>query len=208
MSQYSIEQYRQQLPRILLSIQNISVINRSGIETTKSTIDESLQSLVQASPIGQFDEERTSLVLQTTEYHRQCNHFCSCQCHLKIQNNTPLWLRSLLGVLFYQFTGLPVLSKRSCNLRSCENQDPGSARFEYWFPSWLSPLIISVSSIWSDYHGICGTWSLKIPVAISDKYILYLIRSADSPKKVEQWMTTKRTRPQPFLKEVKSVFLA
>jgi len=118
-----------------------------------------------------------------------------CQCHVKTRGETPRWLRNLFGTLFYQYTGLPVLGKRSCNSVRCRHHESWSAKFEYRFPVWLFPLIVSWSGTWIDLNGIGGGWSFRVPDLIPNLNIIQLIRGGDSLQ-IEQFMETHNISPR------------
>jgi hypothetical protein len=109
-----------------------------------------------------------SYVSIETNVLSRCIKQCPCQCHIPIQGSTPQWLKGIIGTAFFKFVGTPLLNHRSCNFAKCENRlhGTGSARFRYFFPTWLLPTGIEFAASWGALGGIGGTWSLRLPRAI------------------------------------------
>jgi hypothetical protein len=111
---------------------------------------------------------RPSYVSIETNVLSRCINQCPCQCHIPIRGSTPQWLKGIIGTAFFKFVGTPLLNHRSCNFAKCENRhSTGSARFRYLFPTWLLPTGIEFAASWSALGGIGGTWSLRLPRAIT-----------------------------------------
>lgn len=108
---------------------------------------------------------RVEATLATTS---DCDPFCSCQCHIKSQIQTPHWLHSVLGTLLYSSTVLPLSSSQPCNLLSCRRSGPGSTRLSYFFPSWAVARVFHMTSTWRSVNGADATWTARMPRVISD----------------------------------------
>ncbi|KAF1998552.1 ankyrin, partial [Amniculicola lignicola CBS 123094] len=102
-----------------------------------------------------------------------CKPHCPCQCHIPLQGSTPRWLRGLMGSLFFNFTGTPLLNHRSCNFSVCGAKDAssGSAYFQYYFPKWLLTKGVMIRGHWEDLGGIGATWTFRIPKAVTSSIL-------------------------------------
>ncbi|KAF2124067.1 ankyrin [Dothidotthia symphoricarpi CBS 119687] len=138
----------------------------------------------------------TYVKIETKLVSRRCPRRCPCQCHIPLQGSTPKWLKGLIGSAFVNFTGTPLLNHRSCNFKKCGNQDPGSgsARFQYFFPSWLLPLGIELTSSWRSLGGLGGTWTLRIPRICFDSVIynklFYLFEDRFTVEDLQKFMSS------------------
>lgn len=67
---------------------------------------------------------------------RRCHEACACRCHDRMTRTSPKFLNNVLGMLFFRYVGLPVISS-SCNVVKCSNQYSRIVRISYTFPSWF-----------------------------------------------------------------------
>lgn len=72
-----------------------------------------------------------------------CTHMCNCQCHRLGRFCTPRILRSIVGSIFIDYSGIPILNPK-CNNAGCANaKDRSSLRVSYYFPRWLLSRMVS-----------------------------------------------------------------
>jgi hypothetical protein len=123
------------------------------------------------NPENQQLTSRPSYVSIETNVLTRCMKQCPCQCHIPMQGSTPQWLKGIIGAAFFKFVGTPLLNHRCCNFAKCENRlhGAGSARFRYFFPTWLLPTGIEFAASWGALGGIGGTWSLRLPRVVVDQ---------------------------------------
>lgn len=67
-----------------------------------------------------------------------CRKWCPCSCHAKrkLKLTVPGMMESVIGKMFFGYSGLPVLIK-PCDFRGCRDRQNATATMEYWFPWWL-----------------------------------------------------------------------
>lgn len=98
----------------------------------------------------------------------KCDTFCSCQCHIRREGQTPRWLHFMFGTLFYSSTVLPLASPQACNVLSCHRSGVGSTRLSYFFPSWAFARVVYISKTWRSLNAGDATWTLKMPRMVAD----------------------------------------
>jgi hypothetical protein len=204
------------MPRLFTSIQKVSVVGAGGtsLPSTGMTVQASIaNNIEQASnhynlnqlrdvndTSGQNDSNVQSYIkIETKPLSRKCSRRCPCQCHVPFKAATPRWLQGLIGAAFVSLTGMPLLNRRSCNFRNCDNgrHRSGSVRFSYLFPTWLLRMGIEFTASWRDMSGIGGSWSLKMPQVIDDMWLYGKIAFAiefDSIVDIQRFMATHRVR--------------
>ena len=111
---------------------------------------------------------------------RTCKSSCPCDCHVTLEGVTPRWLRGLVGAAFFKFNSAPLLNRRRCNYAHCQPNlnGTGSLRFRYFFPTWFLPLGAEVAGSWRSLGGVGGTWSLRIPRLVTDRFLKFSLLCA------------------------------
>lgn len=126
-------------------------------------------SVTPVSPGSSGKRELSTIRVEATlATSSDCDPFCSCQCHIKSQIQTPHWLHFVVGTLLYSLTVLPVSSSQPCNLLSCRRLGPGSTRLSYFFPSCAVASVFHMTSTWRSVSGADATWTVRMPRVISD----------------------------------------
>lgn len=199
---------RHELPRLRLAVQAISIVTpglQPGLHSKEcdddlsdsiTLFDRRIEQAV-ASPLDvpklkkSGPGEPTLVRIDTVQAAHRCPPVCPCQCHVRFKGQTPRWLQTVFGVVFWQFSGTPLLSRQPCNFTKCRSR-MGSAKFEYLFPTAVLSGILRLTGTWSDLGGIGGSWSLRIPEYISSSHISIeaLINRAESPQVVEKFLDT------------------
>lgn len=80
---------------------------------------------------------RDSILHAQTSLQISCDPLCMCRCHHSINIQTPTWLKGLLGLLFFGYSGSPLLPRGSCDQKACRKQSSSILKVDYYFPSWL-----------------------------------------------------------------------
>ena len=62
-----------------------------------------------------------------------CRPGCRCICHASGKSATPAFLDHVLGKLFIDYAGLPLLSAK-CDNEECRKSQVPQISLEYWFP--------------------------------------------------------------------------
>lgn len=75
---------------------------------------------------------------------RRCQSWCKCACHTESRSNTPKFLRSVVGMLYVGYFGVPALSP-SCDMSGCKGNSEGLLQVHYYFPSWFLGKVISMA---------------------------------------------------------------
>ena len=87
----------------------------------------------QSRKLGRYSTIR----IKACQYRRtRCETWCSCHCHKPRAFSTPQVLESLLGSLFFGYSGF-LSPKAECNERLCRRQSIPTVTLNYYFPSWL-----------------------------------------------------------------------
>jgi hypothetical protein len=81
-----------------------------------------------------------------------CKNWCNCSCHLRRSVQTPSIVRGVLGKLFFDYTGVPILSSK-CDQRACLQQPKRSARVTFYFPSWFLARVFVASLMYTGQRG-------------------------------------------------------
>ncbi|KAL8694797.1 MAG: hypothetical protein Q9224_003507 [Gallowayella concinna] len=76
--------------------------------------------------------------------HRRCEASCRCACHTESRSNTPKFLKSVVGMLYVGYSGVPALSP-SCDMSGCKGNAEGLLQVHYFFPSWFWGKVISMA---------------------------------------------------------------
>ena len=72
-----------------------------------------------------------------------CTYLCSCKCHRLGGFRTPEILRSIVGSIFIDYSGIPVLNSK-CDNTACVNANgQSSLRISYYFPRWFLSRMVS-----------------------------------------------------------------
>lgn len=85
----------------------------------------------------------SALQVRVTQ-RRRCHSWCRCVCHTKKSVNTPKFLRSIMGILFIGYTGVPALSP-SCDIDVCSGNSEGLLQVHYFFPPWFLAKVVSIA---------------------------------------------------------------
>ena len=126
----------------------VTVSSDSQLQASKPSDDgaNSSSSAIRATPT----------LLITSSIHRRdqaCTSTCICRCHQARRWKSPQWLKSLLGLLFTGYIGLPFLNP-SCDTRSCQYQSVSMVTLQYYFPPWFASQVLQVSIQLSKHNGI------------------------------------------------------
>jgi hypothetical protein len=78
----------------------------------------------------------TSTVRFTLVRASRCEGRCDCCCHSRKWIRTPMLLKSLLGILFVGYSGLPV-PRNKCDKPNCHSPTGSSLKITYCFPLWF-----------------------------------------------------------------------
>ena len=104
--------------------------------------------------------------ISATIASQQCPRGCSCQCHTRASIRTPLWLRSVFGLLFWTYSSS--VSMRSCNYPPCR-KGLGKHHFTYYFPPWLVSRAIVASANLDDLFGAGAKVLINIPLIVPEE---------------------------------------
>lgn len=148
----------------------------------------SMKSNAASSPVN-----KSTVVFSVPTRTNHCPAFCTCQCHIRNFGNTPYWLQSVFGNVFYQCTGTLLLHKGPCNLSKCR-ATTGSAKLEYYFPEWLIACVLRFSASWRTGVGPSVSWALRVPSYIPQASygILSIVARAESAEQLEHYLDTQR----------------
>lgn len=82
----------------------------------------------------------------------RCQSWCRCACHTEGSVNTPKLLRSVMGMLYIGYSGVPALSP-SCDSNGCKGNSEGLLQVHYFFPPWFLAKVVSMALGVSRAHG-------------------------------------------------------
>ncbi len=74
-----------------------------------------------------------SIGVRVIKHISTCTRGCPCACHKQRRSSTPALLERIIGQIFVDYAGLPILSQK-CNIPSCTKRQSPHVRMEYWFP--------------------------------------------------------------------------
>ncbi|KAK1832451.1 ankyrin repeat-containing domain protein [Podospora conica] len=149
------------VPELEMSL--INQVAQSSFDDNKSLTDGS-STLVGDGDLGL---DMTS-VIETSYSTAKCQDICPCQCHAVKRIGTPTWLKSVIGTLFYSYSGTPLMGRAPCNYIPCQQSGAVGTRFNYHFPTWIVKRAVSVSLTRHNLCGIGGSWTISIPKTLSD----------------------------------------
>lgn len=113
---------------------------------------------------AQFDQ---TVISVSTTLRQTCPPNCRCQCHRTSYARTPEWLSSVMGSLFVQYKGLPILGINKCDAPLCKSASESSIQLQWCFPRWLVARAVVASISWSSINDDGAALFLKIPRSIS-----------------------------------------
>lgn len=124
-----------------------------------------------------------------------CSVACKCQCHIRIQTQTPKWLSAVIGTLFYSSAYTPSPDIRQCNVKTCLRAQPSSSsRLTYYFPSWVMRKAV-VYSTWSNLNGENSCWMIKMPKEISASDICWQLIRLGNVKGIQRLLKSRLISP-------------
>ena len=110
---------------------------------------------------------RTALLPKT----ESCSTFCRCSCHLTQWLESPKSLRSVLGLAFLGYNGLPTRF-HPCNVRSCRrHKRKFSAQFTWYFPPWFVHLALVAFFNMSPASG--PEFLLRVPCVVQPTSLIF-----------------------------------
>lgn len=93
----------------------------------------SLQNLEKTGPLKPRGD---TVAVQLRRYNTSCHPGCACVCHTQSWASTPSLFSRVLGQLFVDYSGVPIMRPK-CNDRRCSKRSDAYLELEYWFPSGL-----------------------------------------------------------------------
>ena len=91
--------------------------------------------------------------------HIACATSCACRCHDRVTWRSPMCIGSLLGRLFVEHAGLPILAP-PCDKSDCQWNFKLCMTIQYLFPSWFAQWALYACSRLC-YHGIQHTFRVS-----------------------------------------------
>jgi hypothetical protein len=71
--------------------------------------------------------------VRLSQYATVCRQGCLCACHSRTRSTTRGFMDRMLGQLFVEYAGMPLLSP-PCDLDTCDKSQASHLSVEYWFP--------------------------------------------------------------------------
>lgn len=71
--------------------------------------------------------------VRLSQYATLCRQGCLCACHSQTRSTTRGFMDRMLGQLFVEYAGMPLLSP-PCDLDTCDKSQASHLSVEYWFP--------------------------------------------------------------------------
>lgn len=110
-------------------------------------------------------------------YNTVCLSGCMCCCHRRSTWESPRALRTLFGLLFIGYTGLPLLDSK-CDNQDCLKKSGPAIYMKYYFPTWFMAHVLEVFAQISKPDGL--TQSLRARQTVwSNAKIFRLCRGGD-----------------------------
>ena len=137
-SQATLHDFNSDISRFVKSPFHMPVIRPASLQDsplgqlTNRTIPSSSSDIL---PIFGVEVSQASLV--------KCHPRCLCQCHERMQFNTPRLLKEVIGALFVGYSKAPVTSL-PCDRTLCGRYERSEFTVVYVFPSWFLQRILFV----------------------------------------------------------------
>ena len=114
-----------------------------------------------------------------------CSYRCECSCHTYRRMQSPLFLRSALGMLFTGYSGYPHDILGQCNTPTCQGSTGFHVSVTYVFPLWFVRKAISISLVRDSFDRISGSLSVRLPTSPdSDVFRLADMNDVDGLKRL------------------------
>ncbi|KAF7510833.1 hypothetical protein GJ744_005933 [Endocarpon pusillum] len=110
--------------------------------------------------------DQYTLSITTSSIKAKCDRFCRCQCHTITSYRTPRWMKSFIGILYFGYSGTPLLNRRPCNYSQCRESGRPTTNFTYHFPRWAVSRVLSLTGRLDDLSGLGASWTIRIPRVI------------------------------------------
>ena len=80
-----------------------------------------------------FPPRRDAVGSLSKRYHNSCTRACPCTCHTRHWIGTPTFFSSMLGQLFIDSSGIPMVRSK-CNVPNCQGRSSSYLDIQYWLP--------------------------------------------------------------------------
>ena len=108
---------------------------------------------VSSGSYGSYSIPALLVSSRVQQRHLTCMPACTCRYHRISGWKSPQWLKSLLGLLFIGYVGIPLLSP-SCNNLTCQYRSEPIATIQYYFPPWFAGRALQFYIQSSKYNNI------------------------------------------------------
>jgi hypothetical protein len=178
------------LQRIESSVQQLRIESQPPPMTSSSW---RVPTDTEKGPLVQYDRRQnlglslaasSTIRVQTSVYEsKKCGPgLCGCQCHKVSRYQHHPYVAALLGSLFVGYSGVPLLSQRKCNLKSCLRQKGGFIKATYYFPTWLPGFsrMLAFMDKWNSLEG--HEFSLKMPQVVPSSAEIFVLAQKGNVK--------------------------
>lgn len=112
-----------------------------GIETIFQRLQKAQQPLMSHDAIHEISKNpsRSSrpIFRVRTALRKSCHRSCKCQCHKRTSLSSPRWMKDIIGLMFIDYSGKPILGTQACNEKLCRQQENSLLKINYYFPWWF-----------------------------------------------------------------------
>ncbi|KAG8531764.1 uncharacterized protein KY384_003400 [Bacidia gigantensis] len=140
------ERFHERLHRVEESLLgNSKLVGRSSVKEIDAPNQEFARpSLPRNSSGSMFTGNSFSALRMRFLRQSKCEQWCNCKCHMYKRTRAPQYIESILGALFFGYTGLPTTIPECSNIR-CRRSSEVFLQVNYYFPYWFLARALSMA---------------------------------------------------------------
>ena len=134
--------------------------------------------------------------IQLSSVHRTylgaCFQDCRCNCHHRSTWKSPSYFRSIFGMLFLGYVGVPSITP-NCNDFRCKQKADMNMKVSYYFPHWFVARAININIRLSKPDGL--TQTLRVARMIPDTSKILSMAEAGDIEGMKQIFRSRKASP-------------
>lgn len=117
----------------------------SSIQYIAANTSEKSQSI--STLPGNMASRQGFKIYRRTSINKCCDALCICHCHRPVIMKSPLWMESLIGVIF--ITYFNIFKSHPCTERTCSQNEKSWFEINFCFPTWFLRRVLKVRDQWT-----------------------------------------------------------